>query len=155
MNTNANTGQKSDLMRAFFKLRGLSFHQFKEWQREFKLSMPAFALLKQAQLNEENGESGSTWIAELRDHLCVSKAAVSQMLGALEKHGLVTREADPENRRTIIVKPTEAGYRMIESVESRVDGYIDMLIERIGENDTSEMIRLIYRLADIFQEIHE
>jgi DNA-binding MarR family transcriptional regulator len=141
-------------MHAFFKLRGLNFHQFRQ-HGHMELSMPAFALLKQAQMSEESGEQGSSWLAGLRHHLCISKAAVSQMLGGLEKRGFVTREADPENRRTIIVKLTDEGRTTSEAVERRFDGYVDMMIERIGEKDTREMIRLIYRLADIFQEIHE
>ena len=157
---------KGELLHALFLLKNLHFHQL--GQRKFgiggsfrhemhegglDLKMSGFAMLKQLQLREERGESGGAWLSEMSDYLCVSKAAVSQMLGVLEGRGLITRETDPENRRTIIVKLTDDGSAMIERFEKRFDSYIGMLIERFGEEDTREIIRLIYKFAGIVEEI--
>ena len=132
-------------------LRTLNTQRFRRWKID--MNMPAFALLKQLQVREEKGETGGAWISEMKDYLCVSKAAVSQMLGSLEKRGLVTRAPDPENRRTIIVKLTDQGRELIEQYERSFDNYIGMLAERFGESDTREIIRLIYKFADISEEI--
>ena len=162
---NKHTELKNELMQALFMLRNLHFQRFdgrkygvgnaikRDMMRsELGVSMPAFALLKQLQDREERGETGGAWLSEMKDYLCVSKAAVSQMLGNLEARGFITRNTDPENRRTIIVKLTVEGREVIKRFECRLDSYIILLIEKLGENDMREMIRLIYRLADITKE---
>ena len=170
----ANVELKGELMHALFVLRSLNFHKFGQgkfgiagasWRHahghahphphacENDLNMPSFALLKQLQMREEKGESGGAWLSEMREYLQVSKAAISQMLGALEKRGLVTREPDPENRRTIIVKLTDAGKETIEHFERVFDNHIGLMVERFGEKDTREIIRIIYKFADIMEEL--
>jgi len=155
---------KDELMHALFMLRNIHFQQLGGRKTggglcrdmaasEFGLSMPAFALLKQVQLREKKGEPGGAWLTEISDFLCISKAAVSQMLGSLETRALITREIDPGNRRTIIVKLTKEGEKMIERFEQKFDSYTEMVIDRVGREDTQEMIRLIYKLADIIREI--
>ena len=157
---------KEELLHALFMLRNLHFRRMdgrKEglggafrrdmMGNETGISMPAFALLKDLQEREARGETGGAWLSDMKDYLCVSKAAVSQMLGGLENRGFITRETDPENRRTILVKLTEEGRDVIERFERRFDSNIGMVIENLGEKDTREMIRLIYRLAEITQNL--
>lgn len=145
-----NEDLKKDLLHALFVLRNMSYQRIKQWR--FDMNMPAFAMLKQLQAREEKGVSGGAWLSEMTEYLCVSKAAVSQMLGTLEKRGLVTREPDPGNRRTVIVKLTPSGSETIEQYERSFDTFIGMLVERFGREDTSEIIRLIYKFAEITKE---
>ncbi|MDR3209394.1 MAG: MarR family transcriptional regulator, partial [Oscillospiraceae bacterium] len=112
----------------------------------------AFRTLGKILGREEKGEEGGAWLSQMRDYLCVSKAAVSQMLSALEGKGFITREADPENRRTIIVKLTDRGREMIDKIEFEFDKNVGVLIDRFGEDDTREIIRLIYKFAGIIDE---
>ena len=157
---------KREVMQALFMLRNMHFHRLDGrkygvggalrrdmMKDETGVSMPAFALLKQLQDREAKGESGGAWLSDMKDYLCVSKAAVSQMLGNLECRGFITRHVDPDNRRTIIVKLTAEGRETIGRFERMFNSYIVMVIERLGEEDTREMIRLIYRLADVTKEI--
>jgi DNA-binding MarR family transcriptional regulator len=159
-----NAELKDELLHALFMLRNLHFQQLggrkpgggirrDMMANEFGLSIPAFALLKQVQLREEKCETGGAWLSDMRDYLCISKAAVSQMLGTLEGRGFITREIDPNNRRTIIVKLTEEGCETIKRFELKFDSYTGIVIDRVGKKDTQEMIRLIYKLADIIRDI--
>ena len=163
---NMNTELKGELLHALFVLKNLHFHKLGQkkfgfggpWRRDvheggLDMNMPGFAMLKQLQQREERGESGGAWLSEMSDYLCVSKAAVSQTLGMLEGRGLVTRETDPENRRTIIVRLTAEGKETIERFERGFDSYIGLLIERFGEDDTREITRLIYKFAGIVEDI--
>ena len=163
----ANNELKSELLHALFELKNLNLHKL--GQQEFGvggvsrkrciaegrhgLNIPEFAMLRQLKLREEKGESGGAWLSEMGEYLRVSKAAVSQMLGTLEKRGLVTREPDPNNRRTILVNLTETGREMIDGFERDFDTYLVVLIERFGEKDTREIIRLIYKFSDIIETI--
>jgi len=158
---------KSELLHALFALKNLHFHRLGQSEfgiggvsrrrccstEELGLNIPEFALMKQLKLREERGEAGGAWLSGMGEYLRVSKAAVSQMLGALERRGLITREPDPGNRRTIIVKLTEKGNEMISDFEREFDTYLVMLIERFGEKDTREIIRLIYKFMGIVEAI--
>ena len=158
---------KGELLHALFALKNLHFHRLGQsefgiggisrrkctYAGELGLNIPEFALLKQLKLREERGETGGAWLAGIGEYLRVSKAAVSQMLGALEKRGLITREPDPDNRRTIIVRLTEKGNEMICDFEREFDSYLAMLIDRFGEKDTREIIRLIYKFMEIVETI--
>jgi len=158
---------KGELLHALFALKNLHFHRLGQSEfgiggvsrrkcslsGELGLNIPEFALLQQLKLREERGETGGAWLTGMGEYLRVSKAAVSQMLGALERRGLITREPDPGNRRTIIVNLTEKGNEMISDFEREFDSYLMMLIERFGENDTREIIRLIYKFMEIVETI--
>ena len=165
---------KGEFLKALFMLKNIHFHQQRFGQRKFRfgglaykrdgvkgdlgdpdLNMPEFALMSQLKERENAGESGGAWLTEMREYLRVSKAAVSQMLGGLERRGFITREIDPENRRTIIVRLTGTGRDMLELYERRFDDQIGTLIDRFGEKDTREIIRLIYRFADIIEGLQE
>ena len=161
-----NVELKDEFTRALYELRNLHFNRIgvkkngaagsieqDMAENTLDLNMPTFGLLKQLQERENREEAGSALLSEMQDYLRVSKAAVSQMLGTLENRGLITRETDPQNRRTIIVKLTKEGNEMIDRVEQKFNYYICMMIERFGEKDTKEIIRLIYKFADIIKDI--
>ena len=145
-----NEDLKKETLHALFVFRNLNHNRYKQWKLD--INMPACALLMKLQMREAEGETGGTWLSEMREYLCVSKAAVSQMLNSLEKHGLVTRETDPKNRRVVIVKLTEAGREKVKEYERIFNDYIGVLVERFGEKDTQEIIRLIYKFAEITEE---
>ena len=158
---------KSELLHALFALKNLHFHRLGQNEfgiggvsrrrcdalGELGLNIPEFALLKQLKIREERGDAGGAKLHGMGEYLRVSKAAVSQMLGALERRSLITREPDPENRRTILVNLTEKGNKMIEDFEREFDIYLVMLIDRFGEKDTREIIRLIYKFMEIVETI--
>ncbi|MDR3364467.1 MAG: MarR family transcriptional regulator [Clostridiales Family XIII bacterium] len=176
MTTQANRELKAELLHAIFMLKNLNFQRMGHMHGGFGgfgrrhgpggpggygpgacgghiVNMAEFAFLKQQAEREEKDETGGAWLSQMRDYLCVSKAAVSQMLGSLESKGLITRAADPENRRTIIVKLTAVGRETIDKIERGFDENIEMLMGRFGEEDTREIIRLIYKFAGIIEDI--
>jgi DNA-binding MarR family transcriptional regulator len=59
----------------------------------------------------------------MHETLSVSKAAVSQMLGSLEKRGFILRETDRDNRRRIIITVTKKGKSSINKGQKHLDGF--------------------------------
>lgn len=57
---------------------------------------------------------GSCAVKGLADHLDVSNAAASQMLGRLVQDGIVRREEDPSDRRAKRIILTEKGSQMVQ-----------------------------------------
>jgi len=118
------------------------------------LSFPEVAFLRS--ISAEGRKGGEPQgMAEMREHLSVSKARLSQLVAGLERRGLVTRETDPDNRRKIIVRTTPAGEEMVAAIKKEIDTQIDAVIVRFGEDDMRELIRLVEKLADTISELRE
>ncbi|GHU67796.1 hypothetical protein AGMMS49983_19500 [Clostridia bacterium] len=116
------------------------------------INMAELIFMKRIAERKAEEDYEGTWLSAMSDYLCISKAAVSQMLGSLEKKGLITREANPENRREILVSLTTEGAARVGAIQRIFDEKVDMLIDRFGEQDTKELIRLIDKMADILGE---
>ena len=111
--------------------------------------------LKQIHARKSSGDCSGNWLSSMSDCLHISKAAVSQMLGALEKKGFITRETNPDNRREIIVSLTKEGEKRMDEIQRSFDEKTDMLIERFGVEDTKELIRLVNKMTEIIGEVDE
>jgi DNA-binding MarR family transcriptional regulator len=87
--------------------------------------------------------------------LFVSKAAVSQTLGGLEKKGYVEREIDRGNRRKIIITLTDAGKAALENSTDALDKLAASLINRFGETKTGRLINLVNSFAELVETLDE
>jgi DNA-binding MarR family transcriptional regulator len=85
----------------------------------------------------------------MHETLAVSKAAVSQMLGGLEKRGYIQREIDRGNRRRIIIALTEKGETAVGKAEKNMDVLISRIIKGFGEKNSQDFVRLLGRFAEI------
>jgi DNA-binding MarR family transcriptional regulator len=90
---------------------------------------------------------------KIRRELCVTKAAVSQMLGALEKKGCLTREVNKDNRRRIILSLTGKGAAVLEKTRVETEERLAGIISRFGEANTRELITLVNRFSDITENV--
>ncbi|MDR2303414.1 MAG: transcriptional regulator [Treponema sp.] len=82
----------------------------------------------------------------------VSKAAISQMLGSLEKRGYIKREIDRDNRRKIIITLTKKGKNAVNKAGENMDALLPGIIERFGEDDSRNLVRLPDRFAKTVNE---
>ena len=87
--------------------------------------------------------------------LHISKPAVSQMLGALEKKGYVKREINKTDRRKIQATLTPCGVEMLQKEQERYESSFDEIISSFGEDNASELVRLLSHFADIIEEKRE
>jgi DNA-binding MarR family transcriptional regulator len=90
---------------------------------------------------------------KIQKALCVKKAAVSQMLGVLEKKGYINRETNKANRRKIILTLTHQGEALIAKTEKNVDALLSNIISRLGKKNIEQMIILFNQFADVVGEI--
>jgi MarR family transcriptional regulator, organic hydroperoxide resistance regulator len=82
--------------------------------KENGLSMPQVGALFNIRRNSEKG------VADLGEELGVSSAAASQMLDKLVQQGLVTRNENPDDRRSKLLSLTERGQGILRrSIEAR------------------------------------
>lgn len=92
-------------------------------------------------------------LAEIQNHTYVTKAAISKMFGTLEKKGYVIRETDKTNRRRITVEMTPSGKVAVDDAATRADEILELVISRLGEESTCQLILLLNRLSDIAEEV--
>ena len=116
------------------------------------INMAEFFLMKRvAEMDPENKFS----LFDVQSCLCISKAGVSKMLGALEKKGYLVRDIDRSNRRNIIITLTARGCEVIKRLEGIVDDYLTEYASSLGEDDLKQLILIIDRLEKASEDVRE
>ena len=147
---------KSTLARSVFRFRKatISLMRFENTQNMNEI-MVLGALAKSA--CHSDGESGqesfNNIIAEMSDEIHISKSAVSQMLGVMERKGHIKRETDPTDRRKVLVQLTPEGRTIAEKMIGYADNAFSEMITRFGEQNTEQFISLINKLADVIDDM--
>ena len=127
-----------ELAQTFARFRRLgppkgSFHGFKSGE---------FFLLATLINSIQPGSNGLK-ASELSAQLQVTPAAVTHLINDLEKTGYVERVSDPGDRRIVLLRPTEAGLKMMEVANAQFLEILKGLVEFLGEDDSREFIRLV------------
>lgn len=86
---------------------------------------------------------------ELSQALGLSTARIAATLNSLEKKGLVTREIDPDNRRQILVRLTDAGREFSAARRARLMAITTGMLTTLGEEDAREFVRITKRLTEL------
>jgi len=150
------TDLKNTLARSVFRFRKATISLMRlENKQNMNEIMVLGALAKNACHND--GESGqeslNNIIAEMSDEMHISKSAVSQILGVMERKGYVKRETDPADRRRVIVQLTPEGRAIAEQMIVYADNAFSEMISRFGESNTEQFISLINKLADVLDDM--
>jgi len=98
------------------------------------------------------GNGGSAVPKELTEFFDVSPARVTKLLGDLEDRGFVTREGDPADRRRVTVRLTPEGETYVLDLDAMFRRRLALLLERLGERDAREMVRLMTRFVEVMED---
>lgn len=83
-------------------------------------------------------------VQDLALQLTISSSAVTQLVGGLEKSGLVTRNISEENRRKIVVTMTEKGKKVLsQSKKQRFD-----VFQKLFDVLTNEELLTLKRIQE-------
>jgi DNA-binding MarR family transcriptional regulator len=118
------------------------------------INMSELVLLKAFENNSLELDS-NVGLSDVRPFLALSKGAVSQMLGAMEKKGYINRDIDKSNRRNLIVTLTDKGHEALEAMYEGFVCKIERIITHIGEDDITHMISTIDRMSKAIEELHQ
>jgi DNA-binding MarR family transcriptional regulator len=91
--------------------------------------------------------------ATIPDLLCISRAAVSQMLGVMEQKGYILRDINKVNRRKQSLSLTEKGRTTVEEHEYKFKELLAEIVDRFGEKEMKQLIRLSSRFMDTLEKI--
>ena len=84
----------------------------------------------------------------ISNNLHMSRPRVTNTLATLKKKGFVSTLNSLEDRRRIQVSLTEKGISYIEEKRKNIEDYFNAFLDRFGERDTIELIRLIDLAVD-------
>jgi DNA-binding MarR family transcriptional regulator len=87
-------------------------------------------------------------MADLAASLEIVPRSVTTMIDSLVAAGLVNREADPHDRRSVLVSPTVAGRAVLDRMDSARRATTEELFGRLTLGQRRELLDLLVLLAD-------
>lgn len=85
---------------------------------------------------------------ELAEHQGVSQPTVGRFVKALEQQGWVTREADPNDARAILIRPTRKARRALPRFIAVSNAMLDVAFEDVPEATMRRIARSTARLRE-------
>jgi DNA-binding MarR family transcriptional regulator len=92
---------------------------------------------------------GPMSLADLAAAEQVSAPTMSRFVEALVKQGLVTREADPSNRRMVRIAATAEGVRLLEAGRERRVRALTRRLERLADSERRALGRAVELLERV------
>ena len=77
------------------------------------------------------------------------------MLRSLEIKKLIERECDEKDKRRVTVKITEVGKQFVTNISEAVMDRAQSLLERLGEKDAKEFLRLLKKCTGFDETLDE
>jgi len=117
-----------------------------ESRTELKLAEVGLSLPKLAALRRLADAGGSLPLGQLAERLACVKSNVTQLVDRLEADGLVSREADPNDRRSRLAVLTDAGrsaYARGSEIHQRME---HELFSALTPQEAEQLHRLLAKL---------
>lgn len=92
--------------------------------------------------------------SEISNFMNISTARAAAALNNLERKGLITRRIDLNDRRRILVELTEQGRDFAKNQQEQMQSHATELLDRLGEPDATEAIRILKRVTEIMVDLH-
>jgi DNA-binding MarR family transcriptional regulator len=143
---------KDELIKALFRFRrlGPGVPHKRDGENE-DLDLSEISLMKTI----AEGGLRQEGLSAFQKDLFISKPAISQKLGALERKGYINRELDKNNHRKRILTLTGKGRKTISVMDRLVDDYFTEIIRRFGEDNVRNLIDLYDRFTAITEDLHK
>lgn len=146
---------KTQLVHSIFQLKRLHGAGFGMDATENKSDINTTELLLMKGIADNSVDSvNNVGLSDVRGYLSISKAAVSQMLGALEKKGYINRDIDKNNRRNLIVTLTPKGREVLTNKDNDFNDWLEKIITLLGEDDVKQLITIVGRMTEIINKLN-
>ena len=91
----------------------------------------------------------------LAKELCVNKSNVTRSLAALEELGYVERRQSEEDKRAILVYPTERALAILPSVRAVIREWNEYLTEGLDEGELEQFAATLARITERARKYYE
>ena len=85
---------------------------------------------------------------DLSKEMVVSTARIAVILNQMEDKKWITRTADTEDNRQILVALTEEGHQVIEQQREKIIHAVVQMFEKLGPEDAAEFIRIQRKIVE-------
>lgn len=82
----------------------------------------------------------------------VTPPTVTKIVGRLEDVGLVAREQDPDDRRVVRVRLTDAGRRFVDRARSRASAYMARRLRTLSDDERDVLAAAVPILERLLEE---
>lgn len=110
-------------------------------------------LLGEVVMVEEKGEKVIS--IELAERLGLTRSAISQTVGKLEKKGIIRREADEKDKKIAYIRLTEKAKALYEKEKKELALYVEKLIVLFGKEKMEELLRLSNEFVNTVTNLRE
>lgn len=93
--------------------------------------------------------------SEISSILRVKSPTITPVIRTLEEEGLVERNSDPDDRRVVRIKITEAGQQALREVHREWMNMLQGLVEYLGEEDAKQLTQLLNRVHEYHDIVRE
>lgn len=98
----------------------------------------------------DGAENGSLRSSELADHAKVSRATITGLLDTMEKAGLISRAADPHDRRAFNVKITPKGEKLLAAVQPQLMAWTQDILSALSPHERTQLVKLLRKTQQAF-----
>ncbi len=91
---------------------------------------------------------------QLAERLRIAPRSVTTVVDALETAGLVARVQDPEDRRAILLRLTEAGEQTVDRIGQVRQQVAAEYFGAVGPDDRAALLRLLRSVDDAYEQTH-
>lgn len=92
-------------------------------------------------------EAGSMRVGDLAVRLEIVPRSATTRVDSLEEAGLVSRSADPDDRRSVLVEPTEQGRELVAQLAAERQASAEKLFAPLSASEKAELVRLLASLT--------
>jgi MarR family transcriptional regulator, organic hydroperoxide resistance regulator len=92
---------------------------------------------------------------EISEKLFLSTPRVASALNSLSKKGFIERNRDVHDKRIVIVTITEAGKSFLMEEYEEALSMLERTLQKLGEKDAKEFVRILKRITEIAAEEDE
>ena len=97
---------------------------------------------------------GGVGVGELARYLMVSRQNLSGLVSRMERDGHIELAADPQDRRSRLVRMTQEGGRVWrEDAPELIRGFYDMALANFSVGDMAHLLHYLLKLLDNMQAI--
>ena len=84
--------------------------------------------------------------ADLADAAGVTRATITGLLDTLERDGVVTREADSYDRRTVLVRLTASGRALLEKILPDYFETVASIMQPLNNTERKQLVQLLQNI---------
>lgn len=127
------------------------FEEMRLFGKKMPFNNSELLMIKQIIVASKRGERLIS--SELAKRLGITRSAVSQMVNKLEEKGTLRRVPDKIDRKIAYVELSENTLKIYERMCNETSYFFTKLIERIGENEMDNFLRVANIFLDALSDV--